>query len=146
MKTKTLKELEQVLDLRFRRKQMGYAKIISQESRVREQLRKLDDQAKDAERSQDHKLQAIGADVIWKSWLERTKRTLNMELAQIMVQKEALRAGVKREYGKLLVGREMLEDQVLEQSTSRKKQMLTDAIESHVNQASWGRRPKEPRN
>ncbi len=125
---------------------MGYAKIISQESRVREQLRKLDDQAKDAERSQDHNLQAIGADVIWKSWLERTKRTLNMELAQIMVQKEALRAGVKREYGKLLVGREMLEDQVLEQSTSRKKQMLTDAIESHVNQACWGCRPKEPRN
>ncbi|MEM9575679.1 MAG: hypothetical protein AAF999_01555 [Pseudomonadota bacterium] len=140
-----MKDLEQMLDLRFRKKQMGYAKIVSQEARLREQLRKLDDQAREAERSQDHQLRTIGADVIWKSWLERTKRSLNMELAQIMAQKEALKAGVRREYGKLLVGREMLEKQLLEEKASRKKQTLDTAIDSHVSRSSWGERSKGPR-
>ena len=138
MKTKTLKELEQLLDLKFRKKQFRYAKVLSHESRLREQLQRLDDQAKEAQKSKDHKLRAIGADVIWKSWLDRTKRTLNMELAQVLAQKEGLKSGVRREYGKLLVGRELLVNQQMDEKKEHQKQALSKTVDDHVNGAVWG--------
>lgn len=132
MKTKSLIEMEQLLELKYRNKQLSYTKVLSQETRLRNQLKKMDEQAREADASSSHTIKALGADVIWKSWLERTKRSLNMELAQVLVQKEGLKSAVRKEYGKLLVGRELLENQKAAEVDEQRKKMLADVIDCHL--------------
>lgn len=50
----------------------------------------------------------IGADVLWQGWVGRTRESLNIELAQILAQKEHLKAELQRAFGKQLAAKEMV--------------------------------------
>ncbi|WP_227269261.1 hypothetical protein [Roseobacter weihaiensis] len=121
-----MKEIEQLLALKFQKKQGAVSKIILQERRLRAQLSRLDEQARTAETSQHQYLQAIGADVIWNAWLGRTKTSLNLELAQVLAQKEMLLQDARKDYGKLLVSRELMQNQAeIEQKKGHSKLLGT---------------------
>lgn len=136
MKSKSLTELESILELKFHKKQQSFAHILANEGRLRGQLLKLNEQERASDAQKDHNLQAIGADVLWKAWVERTKRSLNLELAHVLAQKDALQGAVKREYGKLLVGRELLRLQSETDKTAVRRQFLEKAIEGHFQNSS----------
>ena len=140
MKTAQLIEIETLLSLKFRNRQQVYARIVAEESRLRLQLAKLDGQVREAEAESTQNLRAIGADVIWKRWVERAKTSLNLELAQVLAQKERLKASVRKEYGKVLVSQRLLEERREEDRRHAADRALDAAIEAHLLAASTGRR------
>lgn len=133
MKKNAMFEMEKILDLKFQRKQQVFSKVLAQEAKLRAQIGQLNEQEQDAEQSNQQHIKAIGADVIWKAWLERTKTALNMELAQVLAQKERLLVSVRKDYGKLLVSRQLLRKQGAEIAHERQKKSLNTSIESHFH-------------
>ncbi|MBK0325736.1 hypothetical protein I5535_00370 [Rhodobacteraceae bacterium F11138] len=76
--------------------------ILAEESRLRKELARLDEQSQ-AERNttpDDLSMQSIGADLLWKAWLTRTRRQLNIELAQVMAKKLTAMGGVRKAFGR----------------------------------------------
>jgi hypothetical protein len=139
LKTAQLIEMERLLALKFRSKQQVFVKIVAEEARLRGRIAKLDAQAREAETEGAEHLRAIGADVIWKSWVERAKRSLNLELAQVLAQKERLKATVRREYGKVLVSRSLIDTRQSEEARQAHQRQLETAIEGHLLTAARNR-------
>lgn len=112
-------------------RQTAFAKVCAEEARLRNELTRLDTMATDAERQANNQQRAIGADVIWKAWVGRTKASLNRELALVLAQKDSMLSSVRREYGKLIVAEELArksEDVAQKEFQSRR---LLNAIEQH---------------
>jgi len=129
-----LKSIEQIFDLKFKKKQGAFLAVVQQEKQLRAQLNKLDIQARSSQVHEHQNMQAIGADVIWQSWVERTRKTLNLELAQVLAQKEALLANVKKDYGRLLVSRELYSELENTERNQTQAKLLGAAIEVSITQ------------
>lgn len=134
MSEKKIAQMEQILALKFQQRQQIFSKVRAEENRLRAQMVKLVAQEQEAETINDDRIKAIGADVIWKAWVGRAKTTLNMELAQVLAQKERLLVSVRRDYGKLLVSQKLLRDQKMAAVEARRKVSLNTSINSHFNQ------------
>lgn len=132
MKPGGLTELVNLLEINFQKQQQKYSRVLAHEARIRGQIDKLDEQASIAQLQNTHQIQAIGAEVIWKAWLDRTKRSLNMELASVLVQKESLRSAVQKEYGKLLASKEMKERVQNNAEETTRRQNLEKWIGAHL--------------
>lgn len=132
MKSDALNEMEIILGIKFQRKQHLFSKILMEEQRIRSQLTKLKEEERKSEQSYDDQIKAIGADVIWKAWIHRTRVRLNLELAQVLAQKENLLSSVRSEYGKLLVSRELMSEAKKTKVKQRQGRLLDAAIESSL--------------
>lgn len=73
-------------------------------------------------------MQHIGADVIWKAWLNRTRSALHLELAQVLAQKEMLRDGVRKDFAKVAVTEELVALHKAEEIKAKTERQLSDAI------------------
>lgn len=128
---RNISDLETILTLRFQKRQQIFSKVVAEEGRLRGQLSKLDDQERRSEASSEQHIKAIGADVVWKTWLERTRMSLNMELAHVLAQKDSLLAAVRKDYGKLLVVRQLRDDHLAATRKAKHMRSLNRSIESH---------------
>ena len=131
MKRASLTEMERLLEMKFQRKQHVFSKVVAEENRLRAQIRQLDEQARDAAQTTGQPLRAIGADVIWKAWVDRTKTSLNLELAQVLAQKERLRGTVRKEFGKVQVSRHLIQDCGAQEDRERRQKALLTSVQSH---------------
>lgn len=95
--------LQTLVEVKYRQQQESFARLMQQENRLRQALRQLDIHMAESRSSEDTPQKAIGADVLWQSWIGRKKRELNMQLAQVLAVKERHVAQVKKAYGKVLV-------------------------------------------
>ncbi len=95
--------MQKLVEVKYRKQQESFARLMAQESRLRASLRQLDMQMAESRSSADHQQKAIGADVAWQAWVGRKKRELNMQLAQVLAVKERHIAQVRTAYGKVLV-------------------------------------------
>jgi len=76
--------------------------ILVEEADLRAKLARLDariDQNKAAE-AENHMMRAIGADLLWQGWTTRTRRQLNIELAQILARKSAVMDRIRVAFGR----------------------------------------------
>ena len=55
-------------------------------------------------------MRQIGADVLWQGWVGRTRESLNIELAQILAQKEYMKSALQRAFGKQAAAKELVAD------------------------------------
>lgn len=95
--------LQTLVEVKYRQQQESFARLMQQENRLRQALRQLDIHMAESRSSEDTPQKAIGADVLWQSWIGRKKRELNMQLAQVLAVKERHVAQVRKAYGKVLV-------------------------------------------
>jgi hypothetical protein len=95
--------MQQLVDIKYRQQQESFARLLAQESTLRTSLKKLDSHLAGSRRDADPQQQAIGADVVWQSWIGRKKRELNIQLAQVLAVKQRHVAQVQQAYGKVLV-------------------------------------------
>ena len=128
MKPEVLNGLTRLLEINFQKQQRAYSKILAHESRLRGEIRKLDEKAKAAEVQCSHQILAIGADVIWKAWLDKTRRVLNLELAHVLAQKETLKSGVQKEYGKLIVSGQIKQKLETASKEKERREILANAV------------------
>lgn len=123
-----LAQMAEVVNAKYEQEQRQFAKLVSKENQLRAALTQLDDMRRntslpDASVAQ---MQAIGADVIWRAWVGRSKTALNIQLAQVLAQKEGLQSAVRKAYGKVLVVRQMRDQvQAIAASKSAKGQLET---------------------
>lgn len=76
--------------------------ILEEEALLRQRLAKLDhhvEVARTADRAEDP-MKAIGADILWRAWEERTRRALNIELSRVMARKLAAMDKVRQAFGR----------------------------------------------
>ncbi|MFK7761911.1 MAG: hypothetical protein AB8B62_01505 [Roseobacter sp.] len=139
MKSKELQDIENLLKIKFQIKQKSFLILVAEENRLRSQLSKIDDQSRLNESSHVHEIRAIGADVAWKSWVDRSKRTLNMELAHILAQKDQVRAKVKNDYGKVLVSGELRKSKYKQEIGTLQRRKLAAAVHSHFRLQGTGK-------
>lgn len=132
--TKDLEQMLAVCNARYALRQQDFAKLVAEENRLRAELARLDQMQRDAQPdglSQIH-LQAIGADLIWQSWLNRSRVSINMALAQVLSQKERHLHDVRQAYGKVLVVEQLLKKAALVAQRKRTHAALDQTIEMSV--------------
>ncbi len=139
MKSNELNSIETLLEIKFQERQRVFAKFASVEAKLRDDLAKLDRMAKASEESGHTQMKAIGADVVWQAWLGRTRTSLNIELAQALAQKEAMKGRVKKDYGKLLACRGLLGKARKQANKAAQTKRLSQTMEQQVVKSTSGR-------
>lgn len=78
------------------------ADMVAEERALRAALARLDGQAESARGAlaRDRTMRAIGADLRWQGWEDRTRRTLNTELARVLARKETVLDAVRLAHGR----------------------------------------------
>lgn len=132
MKQGEMKDLEHILEVKFNERQRAFANAVAAENALRAELAKLDAMAAAAAQSDHENMRAIGADIIWKAWLGRMKTSLNLELAQVLAQKDRLIHRVRKDYGRLLASRKLHQTHVAQRETRAKSQALSRVLEEHL--------------
>lgn len=99
--------MQQLVDMKYRKQQESFSRLIAQENVLRTSLAKLDAHLAESKTTTNATHRAIGADVVWHAWVGRNKRGLNMQLAQVLAIKERHIEQVKAAYGKVLVTQEL---------------------------------------
>ncbi len=126
-----LRQIEVLNELTFRKKQLAFFRILASENRLRAQLEHLSHLEESSARSEMTPLQHIGADITWKTWLNRTRASLNMELAQILAQKERLRDGVRKDFAKVAIAAELVTELESDELKSRNQKQLENILANH---------------
>lgn len=103
-KTKAVEQLRHLLSANYNSRLANFQKTLRREQNLRNSLVNLRETSKLARSKPVVEMQSIGADVTWHSWLDKQARLLNMELAQVLVQKEQEMRILKKEFGKKYAG------------------------------------------
>lgn len=90
--------------------------ILAREASLRNSLAELRNQRNAAGSQQ---MQAIGADLVWQTWLERSVQQLNMELAQVMARKLELLDRVRKAFGRNEAVRQLAQKSAADQKKRR---------------------------
>lgn len=139
-KQEALNSLERVVRTRYLATQQELRQHVKIEMQLRAELARLDQQAKDADGQMKPSMKMIGADIIWKSWLGRTRTELNLKLAQTLAQKEGYLKRVRAAYGKVLVAEELKEDLFYRTRKSAHQSEMERSIEMTLTPGSKTRR------
>ncbi|MEM1074336.1 MAG: hypothetical protein AAF665_10290 [Pseudomonadota bacterium] len=127
-----MKELEMVsdiLELKFQHQQVELSALIAKEKLLRSSINQLTHQEREAQVAINSELQALGADVMWKAWLGRTRTKLNMDLSVVLAQKEVAMRGTRRAFGKLSVAQELALKTARRSAHDKRKSNLDRAME-----------------
>jgi hypothetical protein len=108
--------------------------LLEEEARLRKDLARLRAQSVQGRETlqTDPSMQAVGADLLWQSWLNRTQRQLNMDLARVMARKLTAMDRVRRAFGKQSAVRSMLETRDRERREKARKKALETLLNRHV--------------
>ncbi|WP_187432306.1 hypothetical protein ROLI_034370 [Roseobacter fucihabitans] len=128
MNLDNLKEIHALVEARYETRRQAFQRLVKKENDLRQELRRLDDQARSANLQGDTDMQTIGADVIWKAWVGKAKTSLNIKLALILAEKEQHIRQVKQAYGKVIAAEKLIGDLSREQIKRVEKKSLDDAM------------------
>lgn len=120
-----LTAMKQLTEIKYRREQESFGRLLMQENNLRASLAQLDSYMAESQSSTDTPQKAIGADVVWQAWIGRNKRAINMQLAQVLAIKERHIAQVRAAYGKVVVTDE-LHDRLRKETAEKKAQVQLD--------------------
>lgn len=131
MKESQLTELFQVASVLYQREYDKVRAIIEDEARVRGALARIDQQETAARQSinPNDGIQIVGADVLWQSWVSRSRRDLNLELAQIRARKLNVMDQVRKAFGRKEAISELLGKSRLARQRQQQSNLLTAAMQ-----------------
>ena len=100
-------ELEKLVSLgqaQYDSQRQSFATVLAEESRLRAELARLKELAQAASGAEPAltPLHAVGADILWQSWLTRTRSDLNLRLARTLAIKTHEQSKVKQAFGKVV--------------------------------------------
>ena len=128
-----LYDLRIITQAKYQLQQQSFQKIVTEENHLRRELARLDELRHQSQNKPDGEgeMRSIGADIVWQSWLGRSKSQLNMRLARVMATKLHQLEQVRQAYGRVLVVQELLD-----QLQSRAKSQKAQTVLSHAVQYS----------
>ena len=106
-----LKQMAAVTQAQYLREHARIKPVLDHEARLRGQISKLNDQVREnrAEMDEDLRMKALGADLLWEGWHQRTRRSLNVELAQVTAKKLMAMDRLRRTFGRKTAVSDMAE-------------------------------------
>ena len=125
-----LAQIAKVVKANYEQEQRQFAKLVSRENQLRTAIQEIEDMRRSTNvpDASVARMQAIGADVIWLAWVGRSKTALNIQLAQVLAQKEHLQSAVRKAYGKVLVVQQMQDQARADAASKRTKSQLETAV------------------
>lgn len=125
-----LEQLKVLATLKYQHSQKALSDILKRENELRAELQRMrvlvqKTQAQDPE---DAQLRSIGGDIIWLKWIGKVQRELNISLAGILAQKEALMGRHRLETGRKIVAEDLAEQEQVTRRNKRLKAKLESAI------------------
>lgn len=120
-----LEDLAQLTDALYQAELGKMRALNARETNLRRDLATLEDHRRNSRSLPDSHWQGvrqIGADILWQGWVGRTREDLNIQLAQVLAQKEHLIAKLRKAFGKKTAAAEMLNLSQSEAGRRRKKQ------------------------
>lgn len=102
-------DLARITDAVFRGHLAGLQRLAAEETLLRQTLSSLDEARKaNSQADGSHiEMRALGADLLWDGWIMRQRMVLNMRLANLLVQKEALRGEMRKAFGRAMVAKNL---------------------------------------
>ncbi|MEL6464872.1 MAG: hypothetical protein AAFQ58_07870 [Pseudomonadota bacterium] len=134
-----MSQIKQLNDLKFRQSEQSMAKLLTRESALRSELERLQNMAHEtyAQPSSQSELRAIGGDILWLQWLARARRCLNIELAQVLAQKETMMARHQQANGEKAVADALFEKHIITTKRNREKRALDHTIETALTRSAF---------
>ncbi len=129
-----LAQLQILTEIQFQRSHQGLSELLHRETELRSELSRLRALAKETHSlpPEQAPMRSIGADLIWLKWISQTTRELNIKLAQVLVEKDALMAGHKRAFGKKAVAEQLHKDSMSAKKKAQQDASLKRTIEQFV--------------
>ena len=123
--------LLEVSEVTYDRQRQALAVIAREESRLRQDLARLDalDASDAPEADRGHGMRAVGADILWQGWLARTRTRINMELARVLARKAHEQARLRKAFGRVDALRQLIGAENGRQRKQAEAQNLESAIE-----------------
>ena len=101
VKSKRLEQLHTALEAKYLARRAATANLLQREGVLRQDIEKLNNQDREVDANAGDAMHAVGADLIWEAWVGRSKAKLNIQLAQVLAQKEMAQRGVAKEFAKM---------------------------------------------
>lgn len=101
--SKPLEDLAELTDALYQAELAKVRELAQHENALRRDLQELETHRVQSLALPDahlHGVRQIGADMLWQAWVGRTKAQLNIQLAQVLVQKAALTKALRRAFGR----------------------------------------------
>lgn len=103
MKPGSLEAMGEVAAALYRAEQARLGTLLRREAELRRTLADLDRHRRDnlgLPPADLHGARAIGADILWQGWVGRSRRALNIELAQVLAQKAERMGALRQAFGR----------------------------------------------
>ncbi len=129
-----LDQLHKLCDLKHRNSQQKLAAILERENALRADLTKLRGHVAETRclPPEQAQMRAVGADIIWMRWITKTQSRLNIELAQVLAQKEGLVAKHRRSFGQAQATQSIAEAEREKRARLHRDRALSQAISQSV--------------
>ena len=124
-----LKRLKKVSELGYVHAYAALRDVIERENRLRGQIQRIREMS---ETDCNSPMNAIGADTLWQTWMDRTLTELNTQLAQLLAEKEKELNVVRKAFSRQNVTRVLSEREIKVQKMQASKLALKRAIEADV--------------
>ncbi|NIZ60474.1 hypothetical protein DL239_05730 [Sedimentitalea sp. CY04] len=125
MNQKKLDQMAAVTEAQYLREHAKIKPILDEDAALRGKIAKLDAQIKETRQQaeNDHAMRALGADLLWQGWHSRTRRQLNIELAQVTARKLKAMDQVRKAFGRKHAVQTMADDERKRQKLERIKKL-----------------------
>lgn len=126
MKQKMLDQMASVTEAQYLQEHAKVKPVLDAEAKLRAQLAQLDTQVKEARdlNNSDMAMKSLGADLLWQSWHTRTRRQLNVELAQATAKKLMAMDRLRKSFGRKHAVETMAKDFKEQQKADRQARLL----------------------
>lgn len=137
--TEDFAQLKRLSELKFRQSEQSMAKLLKRETGLRSDLERLHRLAQEthSQPPAQAELRAIGGDIIWLKWLSEARRRLNIELAQVLAQKETMIAHHRKTNGEKLVSEAIFERQLANAKNRKARCALDEAIDATMTSTAF---------
>ncbi|MEO1733404.1 MAG: hypothetical protein AAFR45_07210 [Pseudomonadota bacterium] len=128
-------QIQALTELKYRQSEIALADLRAREEKLRSELARLRAMTLETQsQTPEHaEIRAIGADIIWLKWVGQAQRQLNIELAQVLAQKEGLLRQHRQAHGKKLVADELARAEATSLRKKKQDAMLLRSIEQSLN-------------
>jgi len=126
-----LKDLQLITQSKYQKAQASMQVVQMEEARLRGLLAELTEKenaGRDA-LAEDSALQRTGGDVNWLRWVAHSRRILNMQLANVLVRKEAAFRRLQAEFGKADVMDRLVEEEVHNKRAERQAKLINSILD-----------------
>ncbi|MEM6939019.1 MAG: hypothetical protein AAF943_01080 [Pseudomonadota bacterium] len=120
-----------VAQAQYEQERRSFAQILLEERRLRAEVQRISDLDTPLMQTPETlgDMRAIGADVLWRGWLSRSKSAINQDLARILARKTRHQDQVRRAFGKLKAIEKLIADAKSENTRHLTKQRMTATMD-----------------